>query len=200
MNQELETLMAETDTAQTTNRRSWKLGAAGLLLAIAAAAIGTYQVNKFFETHRIVFQSPVRVRIQTPVYVARREKPAPEIREVQAAQHTSPLTAEQQYLCDKFGPNCKTMLAIQRAENKSGSCDAINWSNKDQSLDIGYLQINTLWINKQIFKPAQLFDCKTNIDAGYEIFKRWGGEKDPAKGFGAWTTFNNGDYKKYLIN
>lgn len=168
-----------------------------LLALVGLSFYITFKINQFFENNKLVFQSPVKVGIYTPVYITKREK-VEAVTIVKEVKGNSPLTPDQQYLCDKFKENCKIALAIQKAENGTGQCDRINWSNKDQSLDIGFMQINTLWIDKNIFKPAQLFDCKTNTDAAYEIFKRWGGEKDPVKGFGAWATFNNQSYKKFM--
>lgn len=170
------------------------------ILVISTLIFGVYKVNKFFEDNKLVFQSPIVTRLQAPMYIAKREKVVTIVQEVKANENVSPLTPDQQYLCNKFGTNCKTALAIQKAENGSGKCDVINWSNKNQSLDIGYMQVNTLYVDANKVKPSQLFDCKTNIDFAYQIFLNWGGAKDPAKGFGAWSTFNNNAYKKYLIN
>ena len=149
-------------------------------------------IGRFIYTHNFDWQSPVSWH--TPLTISKKVYSVITIVKTEAQNpNVSPLTSEQQYLCNKFGADCKTALAVQKAENGSGNCEAINWSNKNQTLDIGYMQINTLYVNKNIFKPSQLFDCKKNIDAAYEIYKSW-------KGFGAWTTYNNGAYKKFLIN
>lgn len=199
MNLEIKKLMSETDKQLKPLQARAKryLIFVAILAVFVLALITVYKVNQFFENNKLVFQKPISINFFAPVYVAPREK-IQTIKVVEQIKSNTPLNETQQYLCDKFGANCKIALAIQKAENGTGQCDRINWSNKDQSLDIGYMQINTLWINKNIFKPVQLFDCKSNIDAAYEIFKRWGGETDTNKGFGAWATYNNKSYLKFM--
>lgn len=157
-----------------------------LLSAILIIVIG--RAVKWHDGHEIHGRAPISVHLQLPVFTTLRKLVT---FNTVADANNSPLSPDQQYLCNKFAADCKIALAIQRAENGSGKCDIINWSNKNESLDIGFMQINTLYIDKNVFKPSQLFDCRQNIDAAYQIYQSW-------HGFGAWSTFNNGAYKKYL--
>lgn len=162
-----------------------------IFLALTVGFYSFYKINQFFETHKFIFQSPVLVHIESPVYIVTR---VTEVLTtiVKADEHNTPLTSDQQYVCDKFGSDCKLALAIAHAENGTGQCDRINWSNSNQSLDIGFFQINTLWVDKNKVTPSQLFDCKTNIDFAYQIYKANGNS------FKDWSTYNSGAYKKYL--
>lgn len=161
------------------------------VITLISSFYSFYKINQFFETRKFVFQSPIKIHTQFPVYITAR------ITElftttVLADDHITPLTPDQQYTCDKFGTDCKIALAIAHAENGTGACDRINWSNTNQSIDIGFFQINTLWVDKNKVSPEQLFNCKTNIDFAYQIYKSNGNS------FKDWATFNSGAYKKYM--
>lgn len=175
--------------------RKIKVYGIATLLVLVLIVYAIYQVNKFFETHQFVFSSPITIQTHMPIRIALRlptviEKTlAAEIPE----QHISPLNANQQYLCDKFGKDCSTALAIQRAENGTGQCDrlAFNYGKdgKVSSVDMGYMQINSIHLKKG-WTGSELLDCKANIDHAYEIFKQ--------QGFTPWVTFTSGAYKKFI--
>jgi uncharacterized protein YraI len=76
----------------------------------------------------------------------------------QADQHGRPLSADQQYACEKFGPACRVALAIQRAENPSGRCEIYHY-NSDGTLDWGYFQINTVHLKRAGLNLHDLLDC-----------------------------------------
>lgn len=149
-----------------------------------------YKINQFFETHKFVFQSPITIHTQTPLYIAARI-----IQVVKAEyivdEHISPLTSDQQYACDKFGKDCNTAIAIMRAESNSNH-NAYN-INKDESVDLGCFQINTIHLKNIDTTNINLLNCKDNIDVAYKIYSQ-------QHNFSAWSAFNNGSYKKYLIN
>lgn len=194
MNQELKQLMEETDpkpeAKKTKGRAKRYFALIGLLVIVASSFYGMYKVNQFFEGHKLVFQSPVRVGIYSPVYIAKREKPEA-VTLIEQVKANSPLNELQQYICDKFGPDCKTALAVQKAENGSGQCDRFN-INTNGTVDFGVFQINTVHLKKG-YKLADLIDCKKNVDIAFEIYSQ-------QKGFQAWVAYNNGNYKKFLIN
>lgn len=79
-------------------------------------------------------------------------------------------------------------LAISQAENGTRQCDRTN-INKNNSLDIGVFQINTVHLKKG-WKLTDLTDCHKNVDYAYTIFK--------AQGWTPWVTYNIGAYKKFL--
>lgn len=162
----------------------------GIIFAIVFVA--SFKILKWHDTHQIHGQSPIVVKLQTPIYATLRQLIVNNTYTVQADEKNTPLNANQQYACDKFGDDCKLALAIAHAENGTGVCDRINWSNANQSLDIGFFQINTLWVDKKLVPPADLFDCRKNIDFAYQLYKRSGNS------FKLWSTFQNGAYKKFL--
>ncbi len=110
----------------------------------------------------------------------------------EADQHGRPLTAYQQYTCDKFGPACPVALAIQRAENPHGRCEIYHY-NSDGTLDWGYFQINTVHLKRAGVGLHDLLDCKANIDFAYKLYQ----EK---RGFSAWSSYKNGAYRQFLAN
>lgn len=100
------------------------------------------------------------------------------------------LTANQRYVCEKFGPACSVALAIQRAENLIGACEIYHYNTSDGTLDWGYFQINSVHLRRPGLNLRDLLDCKTNIDYAYRLFLE--------KGFSPWTTYTSGAYRKYL--
>jgi hypothetical protein len=102
----------------------------------------------------------------------------------------SPLTAYQQYACQKFGPACRVALAIQRSENPQGKCEVYHY-NRDGTLDWGYFQINTVHLKRPGVSLHDLLDCKANIDFAYQLYVE-------NQGFTAWSVYNNGFYRRFL--
>jgi hypothetical protein len=104
----------------------------------------------------------------------------------QADQHGRPLSADQQYACEKFGPACRVALAIQRAENPSGRCEIYHY-NSDGTLDWGYFQINTVHLKRPGLNLHDLLDCKANIDFAVQLYQE-------RHGFTPWSTYTSGAY------
>src|SRR4051794_33581840 len=153
----------------------------GILLAILA-----------FEVHAnytISFQSPVRLRFEWPIVIAPRLK-TEDAFAAQFDQLGHALSAYQQYACQKFGPDCRTALAIQRAENPQGKCEIYHY-NLDGTLDWGYFQINTVHLKRPGLNLRDLLDCKANIDFAYQLYVE-------NHGFTPWSTFKSGAYRRYL--
>lgn len=113
--------------------------------------------------------------------------PAITVKRVQAAEvKHKPLTIED-YICTKEW-DCKTAVAIAKAESGL-RCDAQNVNKGTNSLDLGVMQINSVHLKKG-WKVADLLDCHKNIDLAYEIYK--------GSGWGAWSTYNNKSFKRFL--
>jgi hypothetical protein len=161
------------------------LGAAFVLIA---GALLVYWVLQIHAHYTFSLQSPLQVRLHWPVVVARRMS-SEDALQAQLDQHRA-LTAYQEYTCLKFGPACRVALAIQRAENPEGKCETYHY-NADGTLDWGYFQINTVHLKRPGLNLRDLLDCRANIDFAYQLyFER--------QSFSAWSTYNNGAYRKYL--
>lgn len=161
-----------------------------LVTIVTLVGVAVYKVNSFFESNKFVFQSPVKVAFEKPIYITHRDN-TPIIQEVMASENVNPLTPDQQYLCNVFGKDCVTALAIFRAESGMNN-KAIN-ANKDGSVDFGCMQINSVHFKTIDVSKINLLNCQDNIDVAYKIFKQQGN-------FSAWVAYTNGSYKKYLIN
>jgi hypothetical protein len=159
-------------------------------LALIAGLIATFAVLMVRQRYTFSLQSPVRVHLQWPLAIAART-PNEDAAEAQADQFGHRLTAYQQYACNKFGPDCRVALAIQRAENAKGSCEIYHY-NSDGTLDWGYFQINTVHLKRAGVNLRNLLDCKANIDFAYQLYTE--------RGFAPWSTFTDGSYRKYLRN
>jgi hypothetical protein len=143
----------------------------------------------FHDHYTLSFQSPVRLRFQSPVIAAERLISG-EAAGAQADQHGRRLSAWQQYACREFGSDCRLALAVQRAENPEGKCEIYHY-NWDGTLDWGYFQINTIHLKRPGINLRDLLDCKANIDFAYQLYREKGG-------FKPWSTFNDGAYRRFM--
>ena len=163
----------------------WELlGLAGLVIGLVIA----YAAFRFHAGYTVSWRSPVQVELHWPWVVSHRMR-GEYAADAQADQSGRPLTAYQQYACEKFGPACRVALAIQRAENLKGRCEIYHYNN-DGTLDWGYFQINTVHLKRPGLNLRDLLDCKANIDFAYELYR----EKD---GFTPWSTYKSGAYRQY---
>ena len=157
------------------------------LLVLLSAGLGVFGVVLQMR-YTFTLQSPVRLRFQWPLVVARKES-AEETVAARSDQFGRRLTAYQQYACNKFGTACRIALAVQRAENPKGACEIYHY-NSDGTLDWGYFQINTVHLKRAGVNLRDLLDCKANIDFAYQLYTE--------RGFQPWSTFNNGAYLQFL--
>jgi len=171
-----------------------KASAAGLVgntlraLAVSAGALLVWLIFFLHARYTFGLQSPVLVRLQSPVVVSRRSE-TKDAKAAQVDQHHG-LTAYQQYACSKFGPDCRVALAIQRVENPQGKCEIYHY-NPDGTLDWGYFQINTVHLKRPGLNLRDLLDCKANIDFAYRLYTE--------RGFKAWSTYNTGAFRRALM-
>ena len=131
------------------------------------------------------------IKLQSPIQNFIRIEPTASsslIKKAYAAELKPEQMTTEQYICWKFGKDCKMALAISQAENGTRQCDRFN-VNTNKTVDYGVFMINTVHLKKG-WKIAELIDCHTNIDYAYEIYK--------SQGWSPWVVFNTGDYKKFL--
>lgn len=172
-------------------KRSNANGAPRLFTALSAAAILTALAAWFHSQYTVSLQSPILLRLQSPLVISERlnsEQAAAARRD----QHGRRLSAWQEYACRIFGPDCRTALAIQRAENPQGKCEIYHY-NSDGTLDWGYFQINTVHLERPGLNLRDLLDCKANIDFAYQLYR----EKN---GFTPWSTYNSGKYRQFFAS
>lgn len=156
--------------------------------ALLLGAMVVFTAVEFHALYTVNFQSPLVLRWQWPVVIAQRTR-STYATQAQADQHYA-LTAYQQYACRKFGSACRVALAIQRAENPTGKCEIYHY-NTDGTLDWGYFQINTVHLKRPGVVLRNLLDCRANIDFAHKLYLERGN-------FTAWSTYNNGAYRRYL--
>jgi hypothetical protein len=124
-----------------------------------------YGLNAFFNNNKVVLKSPIV--IVSPISIEKREDLS-----VVIVEQKSPLSEWDTYLCKVFKDQCGVALTIRGKENSRGSCTAWN-VNTDGSIDLGYMQINSVHMTKDI-TVATLVDCKSNIDIAYAIYLKDG--------------------------
>ena len=166
-------------------------GLSGAVLSSFSLLIGALLVWSAVSVHTqytLSLQSPLLVHLQSPLVVSLKTR-TENADQARRDQH-HPLTAYQQYACQKFGEDCRIALAIQRAENPAGQCEIYHY-NIDGTLDWGYFQINTVHQKRPGLNLRDLLDCKANIDFAYHLYREKGG-------FSPWSTFKSGAYLKNL--
>lgn len=157
-----------------------------IALTISIALLTFFVIGSTIEL--VQFNQVYKFQFQNVFLITPREKPLTYIKKAQAkapAQMT-----DQQYLCHVFGNACSMAMAIATAENGTHACDRVN-INTNNTLDIGYMQINTVHLKKG-WKLTDMLNCHKNIDYAYQIYQ--------AQGFDPWVTYTSGQYKKYLNN
>jgi hypothetical protein len=145
-------------------------GSFGRLVALAAIiGVSTAYIQS---QYAITLRWPLIVGLRWPLVIAARTSDDSSQLGVVLSHR---LTAYQQYACNKFGPACRTALAIQRAENPRGACEVYHY-NSDGTLDWGYFQINTVHLKRPGVNLRALLDCKANIDFAYQLYTERGFE------------------------
>jgi hypothetical protein len=158
------------------------------VLLLVAGSFAVYWTLDIHSRYTLSPQSPVKLQLQWPLVIAARTNSA-DAYQAQFDQHR-PLSAYQQYTCLKFGSACRIALAIQRAENPQGQCETYHY-NSDGTLDWGYFQINTTHLKRAGVNLRDLLDCRANIDFAYQLYSE-------RQSFSAWSSYNNGTYRKFL--
>ncbi len=87
------------------------------------------------------------------------------------------------YIHEVFQENSRIALAVAKAESGL-QCEAMG----DSGNSVGLFQINKVHWKK--FGYDNLFDCRKNIEAAYEVFQKSGWE--------AWSVYKNKTYLKFL--
>ncbi len=147
------------------------------------------KVNSWFDSHYFNFNQPVKVAFLPPVEV--------KVRKLQVIEYKVILeypeeidTPIEKYICDKFGVyDCKTALAVSKAENGTRQPDRFN-INTNGTIDVGIFQINSIHFKKEGCSLAEIVDAEKNVDCAYKIFKD--------SGWSAWVGFKNGNYLNNL--
>ena len=157
---------------------------ATVLAFFVATGLIIYTVSQWFDTHKIVFNQPVKVKIIAPIEI--KERKAQVIEKKMVLDYPEEIdTPIEKYICDKFGIyDCKTALAIVKAE--SGFNEQAFNANSNDSVDLGCWQINFPTHLKTI-TPSDALDCEKATDWAYEKYKRDGS-------FNAWVAYTSGSY------
>ena len=157
------------------------------LLVITGIVILAIIINNWYNSHTIIYQTPVEVSFQQPVVI--------EIRKPQVIKKTIVYeypdeidTPIEKYICEKFGQyDCRVALAIVQAE--SGFNDQAMGVNTNGSVDLGLWQIN-FPTRKGTISPKDALDPYKATDWAYAKYKRDGN-------FNAWVAFTT---NRYLAN
>jgi hypothetical protein len=156
----------------------------GLILTVLGLVFfSLFKINSFFEKYRLVFQPPIKIKIQPPILVKKRETKIIYIQEFTNSL-PKPETPIEKYICEKFKSDCQLALAVAKAE--SGMKEEEIGVNRDGSIDMGIFQINSVHWSKNGCNPKSLLDAYKNVDCAYQIWK--------SSGWNPWVTFQSGKW------
>lgn len=178
-----------------------KLSIATVATTAVVIGLGTVVilVNGWFETHRLIFKSPVVVNFNKPITIEERKPEV--IVEKFVLDYPDPInTPLEKYICEKWGPfDCKTALAVFTAESGLRE-DAIN-INTNNTIDVGIGQINSVHFKKTGCSLKEITDAYKNVDCAYRIWDESDPEHKLGDGKGSfmpWVGFWNGNFKSHL--
>lgn len=170
---------------------SKKLHRAGLLLILIGVfyGISVAEYRKLAGENTIIIEQAfggeiVRIDSESDGMTVVSEKDEPEDGDLAKNQDSGDGLAI--LIAEAFPENPAIMIAIARAESGMNP-KAVN-KNTNGSVDLGLLQINSI----HGYDELSLFDAEKNIKAAREIYDK--------QGIQAWAAFNNGSYKKFLID
>ena len=149
-----------------------------------------FTISRWFDSHMMIWQSPVKVTLNKPLQIVDRELLKPTIIQVINEVPTlKDLTPIEEYICEVFGPyDCRLALAVFTAE--SGLRENAFNANTNGSIDLGPAQINSVHWDKEGCGLKDLVDEYKNIDCAKQIYD--------ASGWHAWSAFNNSTFKGEL--
>lgn len=154
-----------------------------ILLVLIGVVRGVTMVNDWFNTHYFEFRSPIA--FAAPMSIKAREPQIIE-KKVHLEYPEEIDTPIEQYICDKWGTyECKTALAVSKAENDTRQPDRFN-VNTDGSIDVGIFQINSVHFEKPGCSLAEIVDAQKNVDCAYQIWE--------ASNWNPWVAYWSGSY------
>lgn len=179
-------------------RKSHKVSVvlATVILFFILSGYGAYAVSQWFDTHRIVFNQPVKMKIVSPIEIKERKAQIIE-KKIGQAKPEEVNTPIKEYACKKWGEfNCLTMIAVFQSES---GWDNTKWHyNENKSLDYGLGQINSINWKLEGCSLKEIVDEYKNINCAYKIWDRADGKEGNNKGsFDPWVVYQT---QAYLAN
>lgn len=151
----------------------WLMATLNLILLLALPAILMY----FAYANEYIKVQNEAIEIRKEVHLIKEAK----------AKSPEEMTTEE-YICYKFGSDCKMAVAVSQAENGTRQCDRIV-IEPNNTVSVGLFQVNSIHFKK--YPLSQLITCHGNVDAAKEIYDTWGSWQP-------WSVYKNGSYKRFL--
>ena len=177
-------------------RRKLKFGIllTGIITLLLSAAVAFDAVAKWGAKYEIVYQTPLKVIVESPIVIRERQIEPNKVYvvehvtyEVKPAFYASLSEVEKQ-ICDEFGLHCREAIAVARAE--SGLRESVFNINTNNTIDVGLFQINSIHYSKTGCSLKEVSTAIGNIKCAKQIFD--------ASGWNAWVAYNSGAYIKFL--
>lgn len=183
----------------TKNKARTKKATLGIILALLTGVIvlGFLTLQKialWTDSNRLVVQNPLQVGLQRPVRVEKRELARPVVQYVSTEGESLEFETDiEKYICEKFGQDCLTALAVAEAESGMRE-DALNSNDgSPRNVDVGVFQINLKYHeHREGCSLGELTDPYKNVDCAYQIYQE--------QGFEPWVAYQRGMHLAFLSN
>ena len=168
----------------------------GITLALTMGLVAlVVTVAGWFDTHRVVFHSPVEIGLFRPVRVEERK---PEVGEIIRIIETIPAPQDlkddiDKYIYEVFGiEHYRMAIAVSKCEGYYHPADGFN-TNLNGTIDVGKMRINSVHFKTPGCSLLDVATPKGNIDCAYRVWDRSDGEEGNKKGsFDPWVGYKNG--------
>lgn len=162
----------------------------GIFVLFLFAYRAFVKVNAWFNGHYFQFNQVMEVQFNQPIEIKERKVNVSQIvqvlNEVQPLENLTPI---EEYICKKWGVyDCKTALAVARAESGMRE-NAIN-INKNDTIDVGIFQINSVHFEQEGCSLKEVSDAYKNVDCAYGLWQ--------VSNWSPWVAFLNGSFKNHI--
>jgi hypothetical protein len=173
-------------------KRRIKIGiyAISIISAVLSGAYAMDATARWGATHEVVYQTPVEVKIQSPIVI----KDRPQVIQLDAViyevkpEFYKGLNDTEKKICDTFGLHCREAIAVAKAE--SGMRESAFNINTNNTIDVGLFQINSIHFSKTGCSLKEVSTTEGNIKCAKQIYD--------ASGWNPWVAYNTGAYLKFL--
>ena len=152
-------------------------------------------VDRFYDNYYFQRNKVIEIKLRKPIEIKKREIQTQKIVElIESIPNPSDLTTEPEKLIYKyFGiEHYKMAIAVSKCEGLNHPADGFN-VNSNQSIDIGYMRINSVHFKTSGCSLLEVATPEGNISCGYKIWDRANGVEGDGKGsFEPWVGYTNG--------
>ena len=171
------------------------IGIGVAIISFSLIFTSIFLINQWFESHRLLFHSPIEIALFQPVRIEERKAETMQlITIIEKIPNPEDLTTDPEKLIYKyFGiEQYRMAIAVSRCEGLNHPADGFN-VNTNGSIDVGYMRINSVNFKLPGCSLLEVATPEGNIACGYKMWDRGDGVEGNKRGnFNAWVGYTNG--------